>query len=706
MTPMEKPSTSTFVSSLPPFAVPSRANSLTAWAGRAWLDLQPTPGRLSGTLRIVLSTVLTLLALLILQAPFASVALYFVFIVGRDSPAVSLRSIFSLVPLLAAVATELGIVILTDNDPMARVLGLAAVGFFAGILVVGTTQPTLGSTWGFIFATLIALWETHARANTLVTDSLWIIGALSIPILCSIAVEYVFGARHPADLLIEQRTIRWRALISMFTRFAEKADAEKRAEAVTRVSRLAITGQDGMQDLYNKVVERNLDTGSLLIGARVRITMLAQLMDLGAAVGAAPYADDPASLARYQRIAAEAQLALEGSVVRVAKEHEFRSGPSPSLLERVEGVLHTILSMPGTAATADDKQLVALPATKVPLFIPGSLTDRMAVAFGLKLSLCATLCYILYHAIDYPGISTCVTTVFITGLSTTGAIKQRFVFRLVGAIVGGLIFGLGATTFLFPSMDSITSLVVLIGVISFIAGWCALGRQFSYVGLQIAFSFYLVAFEGSSAPTQLAPARDRLIGILVALLVMWIVFDQLWPVRTVNTMRHALAIVLRDGAKLFRLPETITRRVTVSKESDALRDQVGKTIATMRTMNDTVEYEFGVDREPHIQLSQTILRAGLTAVALFWNQMAFLRSKSGRDLLNEPRLVKMRHTLAATMDAMAAAVEQKKVFTPLEPSSLVDPSLFANPRYNEYAQNALARFRELQAYVQQIGLVE
>jgi hypothetical protein len=80
----------------------------------------------------VLSSVLTLLALLILQAPFASVALYFVFIVGRDSPAVSLRSLFSMVPLAAAVATELGIVILTDNDPMARVLGLTAVGFFAG----------------------------------------------------------------------------------------------------------------------------------------------------------------------------------------------------------------------------------------------------------------------------------------------------------------------------------------------------------------------------------------------------------------------------------------------------------------------------------------------------------------------------------------------------------------------------------------------
>jgi multidrug resistance protein MdtO len=697
---MEKPASS-FASSLPPFAVPSPANSLGSWAARVWQDLQPTPGRLGGTLRIVLATVLTLLALLILQAPFASVALYFVFIVGRDSPAVSLRSLFTMVPLLAAVAVELGIVILTDNDPMARVLGLAVVGFFAGMLVLATTQPTLGSTWGFIFATLIALWENHAPANRLVTASLWIIGALSIPILCSIAVEYVFGARHIADLLSEQRTIRWQAFISMFTLFAEQADPGNRAQAVTRVGRLAVTGQDGMQELYNKMVERNLDTGSLPVGTRVRITMLAQLMDLGAAIGSAPYVDDPASLQRYKRIAEEAQAALEGSAGPKHATHEFRMGPHPTLLERVEGVLHAIRSMPtGT----EDRQLVAIPAKKVPFFVAGAFTDRTTVAFGLKLSLCATICYILYHALDYPGISTCVTTVFITGLSTTGAIKQKFVFRLVGAIIGGLIFGLGATTFLFPYMDSITSLVVLIAAIAFISGWCAQGRQFGYVGLQIAFSFYLVAFEGFSAPTELAPARDRLIGILVALLVMWLVFDQIWPVRTVSAMRHALAVVLHDGAKLFRLPESAPRRAGVFKEADALRDQVGKTVAAIRTMNDTVEYEFGVDREVHIQSGQTMLRAALTAVALFWNQTVFLHNKRERDLFSEPRLVEFRHKLAAAMDAMADAVAQTRTFTAAEPTQFVDQSLLTNPRYKEYVQNAIARFRELQDHVEQIGV--
>jgi multidrug resistance protein MdtO len=185
---------------------------------------------------------------------------------------------------------------------------------------------------------------------------------------------------------------------------------------------------------------------------------------------------------------------------------------------------------------------------------------------------------------------------------------------------------------------------------------------------------------------------------------MWIVFDQIWPVRTVNAMRHSLTVVLRDGAKLFRMPEAATRRADVFKEADALRDQVGKTVAALRTMNDTVEYEFGVDREMHIHLSQTILRAALTAVALFWNQAVFLQNKRDRDLLGETRLVDLRHQLAAAMDDMANAVAQAKAFLPPDPSHFSDTSLLANLRYKEYAQNALTRFRELQNYVLNIDV--
>src|ERR1700755_366234 len=147
---MERAAVTTSVSPLTPFTVPTGITSLRSWGERVWQDLQPTHGRLSTTLRLVLATVLTMLTVLILQVPYASVALYFVFFVGRESPAVSLRSLFTVVPIAAAVAIELGIVIVTDNDPMARVVAVAVVSFLAGILMVGTTQPAPGSVLAYI----------------------------------------------------------------------------------------------------------------------------------------------------------------------------------------------------------------------------------------------------------------------------------------------------------------------------------------------------------------------------------------------------------------------------------------------------------------------------------------------------------------------------------------------------------------------------
>lgn len=70
-----------------------------------------------------------------------------------------------------------------------------------------------------------------------------------------------------------------------------------------------------------------------------------------------------------------------------------------------------------------------------------------------------------------------VTTVFFTALGTTGATKQKSFLRILGAAIGGPVLGIGCTACLFPLMDSITSLVVLVATIAFIAAWCATGRR-------------------------------------------------------------------------------------------------------------------------------------------------------------------------------------------------------------------------------------
>ena len=225
------------------------------------------------------------------------------------------------------------------------------------------------------------------------------------------------------------------------------------------------------------------------------------------------------------------------------------------------------------------------------------------------------------------------------------------------------------------------------------------GRQFGYAGLQIAFSFYLVAFEGFSAPTELAPARDRLVGILVALVVIWVVFDQLWPVRTVTAMRRALATILRSEARFLRAIDSDAPHTVRLQQVDGLRDQIGKTIAGLRMLNDTVAYEFGVDRGEHGRAGELILRAALSAVPFFWNQLAVLHNERDRDSFTEPGLVEMRRKVAVQLDAMAAAVTKETAFVPVPAADLADPSLLISPRFGEYVRNTVAAHEEIQTRV-------
>jgi multidrug resistance protein MdtO len=463
-----------------------------------------------------------------------------------------------------------------------------------------------------------------------------------------------------------------------------------------------------MQRLYNTIVDRNLDSGTLPIGTRVRITMLAQLMDVSAAFGFQnPTAEDAETRSRCAQIASECKALLVDGPLEHAGYSESGPGGTLTLLDRVEGNLHVIASMPHDASPGRDKELVALPSKKVPLLIPGAFQDRSTWAFGLKISLCATLCYIFYFAVDWPGISTSVTTVLIAGLSTTGAIKQKFAFRLLGALIGGLIVGLGCTALIFPEMDSITSLTVLVALMAFGSAWIAAGRQFSYVGLQIIFSFYLVAFEDFHAPTELAPARDRLIGILVALAVMWFVFDQMWPVRTVTAMRRALASVLHSQAEFFRTEVEVPSHEELIQKTDVLRDHIGKTMAAIRSMNDVVEYEFGVDRERQMQIAETVLRAALTSVAMFWNELTVLHKEEDADFLSNPELIELRGRMMQDLDVLMNSVLQQAKLKDSELSSgpplfVVSDELRRHPRYDEYTQLTIGRYLELRSIIAEL----
>jgi multidrug resistance protein MdtO len=670
-----------------------------SWLHGFWQDLQPASGRLHSALRITLATALALVLFMVWQMPFAAYGLYAVFLISRESVSASLRlGIAVLLTAALVIAVELSLIIATDNDPMARVIGISVIAFLAGMVIAGSTFPALGSSWGLLCITVIGFWENHSPADILVKNSLRLLAAFCLGIGCAVAVEYVFGVRSPADRLAEQFRIRYQALQRMFSSFAAESDFEQRFAAASQVSRLAAAGQAGMMALYNQVADRNVDTSVLPIGARVHITMLAELMDDSAAFGLqSKTGDDAESGNRCARIAEKCRH-LSRDVTHRNEVRFVAPPPTPhNLLDRVERGLAAILLMPCGANDTPNKELIGVPSKKVPIIIPGAMRNRSNIAFSLKLSLCATICYIIYHAVDWPGLSTCVITVMVAGLTTTGAMKQRFAHRFLGAVIGGLLLGLGTVTFLFPDMDSITSLVILVGAVAFLAGWTSGGPRFNYVGLQIAFSFYLVTLQGFGPSTALAPARDRVVGIFFALVVMWLVFDRIWPVRTVTAMRRLLASVLRSTVSVIRLVDAAQQPDEVLRTTESLRDRVGKDIATLRTLGEATEYEFGVDREQHIRASGVMLRIAVTAAGVIWNQLALLRDEENSDLIDEPSLLQLRGIMAEHLETMAEVIVQKTNLRPKLIASLVRTSLIGSEHVREYTQNTITLFEDIEA---------
>jgi multidrug resistance protein MdtO len=675
--------------------------SVTQWFG--WLvdDLRPTPGRLASSLRIVLTVVLALILLLVLQIPFVSIALYIIFLLVRESPAVSLRSaLLTIVVATLAVVLELGVVIATDNDPMARLLSVAAITFVAGVLTQASSFAPLAPTLGLLYCTVIALWETQAPADAIVKTSLFLIGAISLVLGCSVLIEYLLASRSAVDRLQQERRTRYRALEAMFRAYAKGASKDELSAASLPVARLALAGQRGMLELYNIIVQRNLDPKDLPLGTRTRIALLAELIDVSAAFAAAnPTTDGPELRERCEWIADRCRDIGSGSTPQLAQEGKS----ALASLRPVEETLSAMMAMPVNSGEPDDKRLIVLPTAKVPFFLPGALQARGTFLFGLKISFCATLCYIAYHALDYPAISTAVTTVLVAGLTSTGAMKQKLVHRVVGSTVGGLLLGLGSIVFLFPHMDSITALCGLVAVVAFIAAWCAAGRRFSYIGLQIAFSFFTVTLATSSAPSELAPARDRLVGIGLALVVMWFVFDQFWPVRTLTIMRQALARILRGEAQLFGLAGSSIDAADLASRTDTLRHNVSATIAEIRMLHEAVLYEFGADHEDHKAAGQTILRAALSSGALFWNELAVLERNQDRDLRSNPGLLTIRSTLAGGLDALAEAVAKNRQIEPLAGPPFPVAEQLPKAREAEYGNAMISRYRDVESILSTLG---
>jgi multidrug resistance protein MdtO len=88
-----------------------------------------------------------------------------------------------------------------------------------------------------------------------------------------------------------------------------------------------------------------------------------------------------------------------------------------------------------------------------------------------------------------------------------------------------VILGIGSQVYVLPALDSIAGFTLLFAAVSALAAWIATsGPGLAYCGRQIALAYYLTAFQTGGLSASLTASRDRLMGLLLGLLTMWIVF--------------------------------------------------------------------------------------------------------------------------------------------------------------------------------------
>ena len=108
-------------------------------------------------------------------------------------------------------------------------------------------------------------------------------------------------------------------------------------------------------------------------------------------------------------------------------------------------------------------------------------------------------------------------------LGTAAETIEKLTLRILGCLIGAA-SGIAAIVYIIPYTTSIGDLMTVVFVGAFASAWFAVGSpRIAYAGFQMAFAFFLCVIQGSGPSFDMVTARDRVIGILIGNIVVYLV---------------------------------------------------------------------------------------------------------------------------------------------------------------------------------------
>jgi multidrug resistance protein MdtO len=596
-------------------------------------ELAPYPGRGAVVARMVIAATLSMIIIVTFRIPGGAIGSLVAFILSRENLVSTAKSALYIVIAFAigGLFIPLGARMFA-SIPMTHFCWEAVSLFIAFFLLRTLSNFALATGLSLVTTNVLAIWYLPGPAERNVELSLWQVLAALIGALVTFGVEAVFHALSTRDELVDGVIDRLVTIEKLMQCYSTSEPIT--AETERKLAQYAVVGMGGLR--------RYIARASFDPITRMRMSTLVSLtsrsIDFSAAL-ASTYPTMPPSVqertAHLARRLAEIRLGIATRKYPAPWHYEADPSAGTPLLSELESMVALMSAVFASENSIDPRfEILEGGPSSNSVFVPDAFSNPEHLRFVLSGTLAAMLCYIIYVSLDWPGISTAVTTCVLTALSNIGASRQKQVLRVVGAILGGFVFGLGSQIFILPYIDSITGFTVLFALVSAVAAWVATSSaRLSYAGLQIVVAYYLINLSEFSIQLSLKVSRDRAIGVLLGISMMWLVFERFYP-------RPASDQMVRIFVRNLRLMATLVSESQIGADAATIvrvrkeRDQVYRYFGEVNAQADAVPFETGPLRAGHMAARDRIRRWQATLRTFYLMEVPLIQFRLFGDRAN------------------------------------------------------------------------
>jgi multidrug resistance protein MdtO len=582
-------------------------------------ELKPYPGRIVLALRYVVAATITMLLIVTFRLPGAAVGGFFSLLISREAPITTLRGgISTVASFLFGTAFLLTGALLLVNYPLTHFLWVIVSFFVAFYGLSAMSNYGAGTAFAIVIVLSVPAWDQPVPQAAVVVSNLWVLGSVALAVTVTIFVEFAFSLFYTRDELTEGLDQRLEAVRVVLKQSAHRSASP---QAMGKLAQFAMIGVSRLRRLALSANSARQDTARL----STTVALIGRLVDI-----LAPFRRfdtiSPDDAPRIQTLTDQISKLQQKLHARNDKQviQPLRTpsdGPLILLgLEQTLEMLRMSLSpAPGQSFALD--QINPAP----PTFLKhDAFHNPEHLNFALRGCLAATLCYFIFNAVFWPGLNTSLFTCVVTAVTSIGSSRQKQLMRFSGALLGGVVLGIGSQVLILPMLDTIAGFTVMFATVTAVAAWILTSSpRLSYFGNQLALAFYLIQLRGPSPQTNLAIARDNIMGIMLGLVMMWLVFETLGSKPAVQVMRELFTETLHLMAQLAT-PWPKGKPVDLQKIV-TLREKISQNFLGVTSQADAVLFEIGRSRDQSLALRHRLMEWQPQLRSIFLMQVALLQ---------------------------------------------------------------------------------